>query len=123
MILTILFLSAALMLGLPASAEARDSAATPGREPIIGLPCEGCEAVFDGLPGNLSSRSRISPKDEAGEPMRIEGTVRDGKGRPVPGVIVYAYHTDANGIYPRNESMQGRAAYRHGRLRGWARTD
>ena len=49
--------------------------------------------------------------------MRIEGTVRDGAGRPVPGIVVYAYHTDARGYYPQ------RGATRHGSLRGWVRSD
>jgi protocatechuate 3,4-dioxygenase beta subunit len=44
-------------------------------------------------------------------------------GRPVSGVIVYAYQTDATGVYPTDEVYHGRAAYRHGRLRGWAQTD
>ena len=99
------------------------AAPTPPREPIVGLPCEGCEAVFEGMPGTLSSTARIAPRDEPGEPMRIDGIVVDRSGKPAPGVIVYAYHTDAHGIYPRNETEQGRAGRRHGRLRGWARTD
>lgn len=98
----------------------RDS---PDREPIISLPCEGCEAVFQGLPDTIASGARIAPQAEPGEPMRIEGTVYDRRGEPVPGVIVYAYHTDARGIYPPNERFPGQAAYRHGELRGWARTD
>jgi protocatechuate 3,4-dioxygenase beta subunit len=85
-------------------------------EPVIGGPCEGCELVFDGMPGSLSSAARIAPSGEPGEPMRIEGVVTGLDGRPASGVIVYAYHTDASGIYPP-------ASTRHGRLRGWVRTD
>ncbi|HXV75410.1 MAG TPA: hypothetical protein VD788_03760, partial [Candidatus Polarisedimenticolaceae bacterium] len=92
------------------------------REPILGR-CEGCEAVFDGLPAALGSRGRIAPEDAVGEPMRIEGTVTDAAGRPAAGVIVYAYHTDAHGIYPRDETARTAAARRHGRLRGWVETD
>ena len=102
---------------------AQDPAASREREPIVGKPCEGCEAVFEGLPEELSSLSRIAPADEPGEGMRIEGTVSDLDGRPVAGVIVYAYHTDAEGVYPRDERLRDGAAYRHGRLRGWAKTD
>lgn len=96
---------------------------TAAREPIIGGACEGCEAVFEGLPAKLAPVARIAPEGEPGEAMRIEGTVSDASGRPVSGVIVYAYHTDARGIYPPAEQLRGQAAYRHGRLRGWARTD
>ncbi len=92
------------------------------RVPIIGLPCEGCEAVFDGLPETLLHIARIAPADEPGEPMRIEGTVYDAGGEVAPGVIVYAYHTDARGVYPPDDRLRGAAA-RHGRLRGWAITD
>jgi hypothetical protein len=37
-------------------------------------------------------------------------------GQPAARVIVYAYHTDREGLYPP-------AGNRHGRLRGWVRTD
>lgn len=106
-----------------ASVAASGAAPAPPREPIVGLPCEGCEAVFEGLPATLSSSARIAPGNEPGEPMRIEGTVFDAHGKPAAGVIVYAYHTDAHGIYPPNPAERGQAGRRHGRLRGWARTD
>ena len=94
-----------------------------GDEQIVGLPCEGCEGVFVGLPSEVPTEARIAPEGEEGDPMTIEGTVVDAAGRPAPGIIVYAYHTDPGGVYPREERMRGTAAYRHGRLRGWARTD
>lgn len=90
-------------------------------EPIVGGPCEGCEAVFEGLPGELSPRERIAPVDEPGEPLRIEGRVLHPDGSPAAGTIVYSYHTNAEGIYPRDERRRGRPDYRHGRLRGWVR--
>ena len=85
-------------------------------EPVVGGPCEGCELVFVGRPERLESRTRIAPPDEPGEPMIIEGTVRKADGAAAEGIIVYAYHTDAEGVYPRGATA-------HGRLRGWARTD
>jgi protocatechuate 3,4-dioxygenase beta subunit len=93
------------------------------REPIIGGPCEGCEGVFEGLPERLTSTARIAPDGEPGERMVLEGTVFDATGQPAAGVIVYAYHTDAQGIYPPDERFPRQAAYRHGRLRGWVTTD
>lgn len=92
-------------------------------EPIVGLPCEGCEAVFDSRPKVLSSRARIAPADEPGEPMMLAGRAIDRAGRPQSGVIIYAYHTDRTGIYPSPRAPVGDAARRHGRLRAWARTD
>ncbi|HUG11499.1 MAG TPA: hypothetical protein VMM36_10820 [Opitutaceae bacterium] len=93
------------------------------REPVVGGPCDGCEAVFIGIPESISSESRIAPPDEPGTPLRVEGTVRDTEGSPVAGVIVYAYHTNIGGRYPRDSSTQGTPAERHGMLRGWARSD
>lgn len=116
----------ALLVGLLAGACAGAAEAPPaadGREPIVGGPCEGCEAVYEGLPEELGHRARIAPEDEPGEPMRIEGRVLGPDGEPAPGVIVYAYHTDRRGIYPKDEDTRGQAAYRHGRLRAWVETD
>src|SRR5262245_52367595 len=84
------------------------------QEPVLGGPCEGCEWVFDDLPASLASIARIAPKGEPGAPMTFEGVV-SSRGKPVAGVIVYAYHTNAAGLYPP-------AGNRHGTLRGWART-
>jgi len=94
-----------------------------GAEPIVGGPCDLCEAVFVELPQNLTSKSRIAPLKEAGEPMLITGRVLARDGKPRSGVIVYAYHTDAGGIYPKPAKSLGAAADRHGRLRGWAISD
>jgi protocatechuate 3,4-dioxygenase beta subunit len=109
--------------------ESARSVTAPGQisgrttEPIVGLPCEGCEAVFQGLPETLGSRSRIAQVNEPGQPMKIEGAVVDRRGRTVSGVIVYAYHTNAQGVYPTDDRFRGQAAFRHGLLRGWAQTD
>ena len=88
------------------------------REPIVGLPCEGCELVFLDMPDSLMSSSRIAPKGEPGRSLRIEGTVRDQRGKAAEGVIVYAYHTNAQGLYPADSTSS-----RHGKLRGWVKTD
>ncbi len=89
-------------------------AASP--EPVVGGRCEGCELVFVGQPDTIGSSGRIAAETEPGEPLLISGQVRDGAGQPVAGIIVYAYQTDASGIYPKSTT-------RHGRLRGWARSD
>jgi protocatechuate 3,4-dioxygenase beta subunit len=90
-----------------------------GRVPVLGGPCEGCELVFLGMPDSMDASARIAPTGEPGEPMTLSGTVRDASGRPRAGIVVYAYHTDAKGHYPRS-TLDGN---RHGTLRGWARTD
>lgn len=107
----------ALLLSLSLPGLARPARAAPATtEPVIGGPCEGCEWVFEGRPATAAWQSRIAPPDEPGEPLVIEGLVRDRAGAAAPGIWVYAYHTDALGLYPA-------AATRHGRLRGWALSD
>ena len=100
----------ALMTSLPVAEQ------STAREPIIGGSCEGCEYVFDGMPRTLDWAGRISPPEQKGTALRIDGVVRDRAGKPVPGVIVYAYQTDAGGLYPGGST-------RHGGLRGWVKTD
>ena len=105
----------AMSLLLPLAAHAQ--------EPVVGLPCEGCESVFAGMPPALAARARIAPFSELGEPMVILGTVTGADGKPRAGVIVYAYQTNAAGIYPTSGLAPDAPARRHGTLRGWARTD
>jgi protocatechuate 3,4-dioxygenase beta subunit len=92
-------------------------------ETIVGGPCEGCEAVFQNRPAEMGTTARLAGPDEPGEPMVLSGVVRTPDGSPAPGIIVYAYQTNAAGTYPTDDARRGTAAYRHGRLRGFARTD
>lgn len=117
-----LAVAATFTLVVPLRADAQGPEEEVERVPVVGLPCEGCEAVFQGMPEEPTSVARIAPEDEPGEPMRILGTVYGPDGDPAPGIIVYAYHTNARGVYPRDERFEGWAA-RHGELRGWAITD
>lgn len=82
--------------------------------------CEGCEAIFEHAFDNLSSSTTIQAS--AGEALTLSGTVYlpDGK-TPASGVVIYAYHTDATGIYPKRGDEEGWAR-RHGYLRGWVKT-
>src|SRR5688572_22284908 len=98
------------------------SACAFANEPVVGLPCEGCEAVFEGAPDKPAVKARIAPVGEPGEPLVLTGLVTGSDGKPRAGVIVYAYQTDAGGIYPRPAKSLGRWPDRHGRLRGWALT-
>lgn len=93
------------------------------REPVVGLPCEGCEAVFEGMPRTLRSQARIAAQGTPGQAMTVTGRVHGRDGRPRAGVVVYAYQTDAGGAYPRPKTSHGPASDRHGALRGWAVTD
>jgi protocatechuate 3,4-dioxygenase beta subunit len=83
--------------------------------------CEWCGAAE--APDDVSWTTTIAGADEPGEPMVITGTVYRPDGEtPAPGILLYVYHTNAEGIYPTRGDEQGNAR-RHGYLRGWMRTD
>lgn len=85
--------------------------------------CEGCEAIYEHSFDDLDWQTTIPPETEAGEPLILSGTVYQTDGTtPAPGVIVYAYHTNNEGVYPTRGGETGWAR-RHGSLRGWAKTD
>ena len=100
----------------------RDGGAQPGRERAIpAAACEGCGAAD--APTPLTWEARIAPSGEPGTPLVVTGVVYRPDGRtPASGVLVYAYHTNAAGIYPRRGGETG-SARQHGYLRGWLRTD
>lgn len=87
---------------------------------LLQLPsCEWC-GVSE-APKTLTSTALIAGATEPGERMILTGrVVRDGK--PVPGAVLYAWHTNNEGIYPKRGDERGNGQ-RHGYLRGWLRTD
>ncbi len=75
------------------------------------------EATQRERPKNLTSRARIAPASEPGEPLVVHGRVYRADGTtPVAGAVVLAYQTDATGVYHR----AGESGWR---LKGWAVTD
>ncbi|MDQ3069908.1 MAG: hypothetical protein M3R55_09295 [Acidobacteriota bacterium] len=69
-------------------------------------------------PQRLTSVARIAPESEPGRPLVIAGHVYRADGRTLaPGVTVFAYHTDRNGVY--DVPSAGPHAWR---LKGWALT-
>jgi protocatechuate 3,4-dioxygenase beta subunit len=54
--------------------------------------------------------------------LAVNGVVYKADGMPASGVIIYVYHTDQKGIYPKkgNETGWGK---RHGYIRGWMKTN
>jgi protocatechuate 3,4-dioxygenase beta subunit len=88
----------------------------------VGEVCDGCEAMFEGMPSQLDWQTKIAPVGEPGEPMTISGTIYKADGKtPASGVILYLYHTDDKGIYSPGPNQK--VALRHGHLRGWMKTD
>ncbi|GAB3227349.1 intradiol ring-cleavage dioxygenase [Algoriphagus aestuariicola] len=90
---------------------------------LVGGGCEGCEAIFEFGKKTLAPVDTL-PGFEPNEPkLKLFGTVfqKDGK-TPAGDVILYIYHTDRTGIYPKKGTETGWAK-RHGYLRGWIKTD
>jgi protocatechuate 3,4-dioxygenase beta subunit len=89
----------------------------------VGGPCEGCEAVYEYSDRPLSSSITLPGYDTAQTKLIIYGVVFEKDGHtPADDVVLYFYHTDANGIYQPSPGARGWEK-RHGALRGWLRTD
>lgn len=71
-----------------------------------------------GLLQEFARQSRVTMvrPGEPGEALLVEGIATDGAGRPVEGAMVYAYHTDALGIYSEHGNTNPR-------LFVWLRSD
>ena len=112
--------TAALLIATACDAPgAQQPSASPARS--APLPeCEWCGAAE--APRDLGSTARLAPAGEPGERLVVTGRVRYADGRPAPNVLLYAYNTNAAGVYPKRGDETGNAR-RHGYLRGWLRTD
>lgn len=106
-----LVLPLAILAGLPSA-----------RTDRVPLPeCEWCGAPE--APAKLSWDLRIAPDEEPGELLVLTGRVWQADGKtPAAGILLYAYHTNRKGIYPKRGDERGNGR-RHGYLRGWLRTD
>jgi protocatechuate 3,4-dioxygenase beta subunit len=96
--------------------------ATAQTATVAPLPeCEWCGAAE--APEDVGWQTTIAGPDEPGERLVLEGTVYATDGvTPADGVLLYVYHTNAEGRYePRGEAPGNER--RHGALRGWVRTD
>ena len=100
----------------------RAAAVRSAHEQLVGGGCDGCELMFDGMPGVLSWETVIAGASEPGERLEISGRIlhRDGR-TPARDVILYCYHTDAAGYYSPAPEQTG-SVRRHGHLRGWMKT-
>lgn len=68
---------------------------------------------------------QICTADEPGRKIRVLGAVTDKAGKPVAGVLVYLYQTDARGWYSATHPHVGgnEGDMRHARLFGYVKTD
>lgn len=68
-------------------------------------------------PKHFSSQSRLAPEGEPGDQMMVHGRIFQADGvTPVAGAIVFAYQTDATGLYHK----PGEKSWR---LTGWTKSD
>lgn len=87
------------------------------------LPCEGCEAIHERPVASLTATAVLAPPSEPGDRLVVTGRVMGRDGRtPAPGIILYAWQTNAQGVYAADPAATG-LSRDHGRLRGWVRTD
>lgn len=92
---------------------------------LVGAPCEGCEAIYE-CPikfEQLGHSIQLPDWNEKGITLTVSGIVYQPDGKtPAPGVILYVYHTNQNGIYPKKGDETGWGK-RHGYIRGWMKTN
>jgi protocatechuate 3,4-dioxygenase beta subunit len=92
---------------------------------IVGGGCEGCESVFESpVPfEKLTWIDTLPDFNDAGPQMEISGIIYESDGvTPAPEVVLYVYHTDQSGYYPKKGDETGWGK-RHGYLRGWVKTN
>ena len=83
--------------------------------------CQWCGA--NEAPKNISWESSIADESVEGERLILEGIIYESDGNtPAENVIVYAYHTNKDGLYEKKGNETGNGI-RHGYLRGWAKTN
>jgi protocatechuate 3,4-dioxygenase beta subunit len=76
----------------------------------VGGPCEGCEAVHESpVPfAQLSWTDTLPDFNEPGLKLKVSGTVYKWDGKtPAAGVVLYVYHTNQKGVYPKRGDETG----------------
>ncbi|GAO44298.1 dioxygenase family protein [Flavihumibacter petaseus] len=95
------------------------------RDKKVGGRCEGCDAIYEcPLPFRLLDAIDTLPDfQSAGPRLLVTGrVVHADRQTPAPGIVIYIYHTNQQGVYPNAGKRKGEGS-RHGDLRGWVRTD
>lgn len=94
-----------------------------GNKNVVGGGCDGCELMYVGMPKNIYPSDTSTGWSEKGQKLLITGKVYEIDGRtPAPNVIIYYWHTDADGYYSPKSGLNEKAK-RHGHIRGWVKSD
>lgn len=101
----------------PAVQTRTEAPAPPPASPPECVWCGAREA-----PASIGPRVQLAEPGEPGERMVLTGRVVRADGSPAAGLVLYAYHTNAEGVYAKRGDETGNGV-RHGYLRGWLRTD
>ncbi len=90
---------------------------------LVGGPCEGCEDIFEFGKRKLHSIDTLPDFNREGQKIKIPGTIFQPDGKtPAPGVILYVYHANQQGVYAASDTTTGWGK-RHGDIRAWLKTD
>ena len=119
---TLTFIALILLTGICACSQNGGQIKRSDSDKEVGRGCEGCEAIFEFGTKRLTWTDTLPDFSGSGEKLEISGTIYKPDGRtPAEDVILYIYHTDRSGQYPRKGNEEGWAE-RHGYLRGWVKT-
>jgi protocatechuate 3,4-dioxygenase, beta subunit len=95
---------------------------TGKKDKAVGGRCEGCEAALEFKSKNLNSVDTLPDFNDEGPKLIVTGTVFRPDGQtPASDVILYVYHTNQEGEYPKKGNEQN-WSQRHGYIRGWIKT-
>jgi len=111
-----------LLVSVEACAQSDDHDQNSRSEKTVGGPCEGCDAALEFGERPLTWIDTLPDFHDVGPKLEVSGTIyhHDGK-TPANNVILYIYHTDQRGEYPKKGNETG-SARQHGYIQGWIRT-
>ena len=111
------------ILSLLPSCHEKDFNTSGSADKQVGGRCEDCEIFYVDMPSVFSWETQINQQDEPGEKIEISGVIYRHDGiTPAEGIILYLYQTNHTGYYTPSAN-QNTASKRHGRLRGWLKTN
>lgn len=85
--------------------------------------CDGCEGIFEYGERQLQAVDTLPDFHQYEPKLKLSGTIYKPDGKtPAPGVILFIYHTNPEGKYPKRGNEKGLAS-KQGYIRGWIRTD